>query len=214
MMPKPIIIAHHLIWTAYGYWLPNDPRGSMSKMIASDVIAELGDLHYGRKKVQPSAREIKEFHNQSRLALKHPLLDLRMSDFAIVAEALAETICQEKYTCYACAIMPDHVHILIRKHKDLAEDMLDNFQQTSRLRLRTMGLRSRDHPVWGGPGWKVFLDTPTDIRRTIQYISGNPVKWGLPAQHWPYVKAYDGWPLHVGHSPHSPYAKRLREYTE
>ncbi|MFZ1937190.1 MAG: transposase [Thermoguttaceae bacterium] len=213
-MPNPIIIAHHLIWTAYGYWLPNDPRGSMSKTIASDVIAELGELHHGRKKVQPSAREIREFHDQSRAALKYSLLDFRADDFPRIAEALAETIRQQNYTCYACAIMPDHIHILIRKHKHQAEDMLDNFQQTSRLRLRNAGLRPDDHPVWGGPGWKVFLGTPTDIRRTIQYIDGNPVKWGLPEQHWPFVKVYDGWPLHPGHSPNSPYAKRLRNCTE
>ena len=178
-MPSPIIIAHHLIWTAYGYWLPNDPRGSMSKTIASEVIAELGELHYGRKKVQPSAREIQAFHNQSRSMLKHALLDFQSNDFPVIAEALSETICENNYTCYACAIMPDHVHILIRKHKHQAEDMLDNFQQTSRLRLRNVGLRSADHPVWGGPGWKVFLDTPTDIRRTIRYIETNPVKWRL-----------------------------------
>jgi hypothetical protein len=52
-VPRPIVIAYHLIWTGYGWWLPNDPRGSMSHRIASDVIAELGELHYGRKKVQP-----------------------------------------------------------------------------------------------------------------------------------------------------------------
>ena len=68
-----------LIWTAYGYWLPNDPRGSMSKTIACDVIAELGALHYGRKQVQPSAREIKEFREQSRGVLKHPLLDFKVA---------------------------------------------------------------------------------------------------------------------------------------
>jgi hypothetical protein len=26
----PTIIGHHLIWSAYGYWLPNDVRGSSS----------------------------------------------------------------------------------------------------------------------------------------------------------------------------------------
>ena len=45
IVPNPIVIAYHLIWTAYGWWLPNDPRGSMSRCIASDVIAELGELH-------------------------------------------------------------------------------------------------------------------------------------------------------------------------
>jgi hypothetical protein len=209
-----MVIAHHLIWTAYGYWLPNDPRGSMSKMIACDVIAELGELHYGRKNVQPSNREVQEFHRAARSVLKHPLLDFSISDFAIIADALAEAIREHKYTCYACAIMPEHVHILIRKHKHLAEDMLDNCQQSSRLRLCIVGLRPDDHPVWGGPGWKVFLDTPADVRRTIHYIEGNPPKWHLPRQHWPFVKEYDGWPLHPGHSPNSPYTKRLQNYRE
>ncbi len=26
------------------------------------------------------------------------------------------------------------------------------------------------HLIWGGPGWKVFLDSPDDIRRTIPYV--------------------------------------------
>ena len=52
-----MVIAYHLIWTAYGWWLPNDPRGSMSELIASDIIAELGELHYGRKRVQPLPRD-------------------------------------------------------------------------------------------------------------------------------------------------------------
>src|SRR5688500_14963575 len=46
-----MVLAYHLVWVAYGWWLPNDPRGSMSSAIASDVIADLGDIHYGRKKL-------------------------------------------------------------------------------------------------------------------------------------------------------------------
>ncbi|HUU58284.1 MAG TPA: transposase, partial [Phycisphaerae bacterium] len=115
-----------------------------------------------------------------------------------------------RYTCYACAIMPDHVHLLIRKHKSKAEEMIRNFQDTSRLRLRNSALRPPEHPVWGGPGWKVFLDHPDEVRRSIRYIQQNPVKFGLPVQAWEFVKAYDGWPLHPGHSSNSPYVRRLR----
>ena len=196
-MQKPIVIAYYLIWTAYGYWLPNDPRGSMSKTIACDVIADLGTLHYGRKRVQPSAHKVREFRDSARGVLKHQLLRFKQSDFPIIAESLAEAIIEHNYTCYACAIMPDHVHVLIRKHKHQAEAMLDNFQSTSRLRLRSQKLRPNDHPVWGGLGWKVFLDTPDSIRRTIGYIDDNPPQWRLPRQHWSFVKAYDGWPLHL-----------------
>ena len=57
----------------------------------------------------------------------------------------------------------------------------------------------------------MFLGHPDDVRRTITYIEKNPVKIGLPEQHWAFVAPYDGWQLHPGHSPRSPYAKRLRE---
>jgi hypothetical protein len=56
----------------------------------------------------------------------------------------------------------------------------------------------------------VFLDHPDEIRRTNGYVEDNPKKMRLPAQSWPFVIAYDGWPLHPGHSPNSPYVKALR----
>src|SRR5580658_8131442 len=98
----------------------------------------------------------------------------------IIACAMAGAIRKQVYTCYACAIMPDHVHILIRKHKHQAEEMVRNLQRESHLRLREAGVRDFEHPVWGGPGWKVFLDCLDEIRRTIRYIENNPRKGRLP----------------------------------
>jgi len=209
-MLRPIVIAHHLIWTAYGWWLPNDPRGSTSRTIATDIIAELGELHFGRKTVQPASAEIRRFYQKAQDVLQYSLLSFGGKEVRAIAEAFSQCAARYRYTCYACAIMPDHVHLLIRKHKHRAEEMIRNFQQTSRLRLRNSSLRPPEHPIWGGAGWKVFLDHPDEVRRTIRYIRQNPVKLGLPVQAWEFVKAYDGWPLHPGHSPNSPYARRLR----
>jgi len=209
-MPRPIVIGYHLIWTAYGWWLPNDPRGSTSRTVASDVIAELGELHFGRKKLQPPADVIRGFRNRAKEVLRFPLLGLCPRDVLAVADGLGEAIAQYHYTCYACAIMPDHVHVLIRKHKHQAEEMIENLQTASRLRLSRLGLRTPHHPVWARSGWKGFLDHPDEIRRTIRYICENPRKWRLAEQRWEFVKEYDGWPLHPGHSPNSPYARRLR----
>lgn len=128
-----------------------------------------------------------------------------------MAQSLAAVITQEKLTCYACAIMPDHVHLLMRKHRLSAEDMLARFRDASRQALGDAGLRPADHPVWGGPGWKVFLHHPEDVRRTIRYIDDNPLPLGRPRQRWPFVKRYDGWPLHEGHSDRSPYVRELRK---
>jgi len=91
--------------------------------------------------------------------------------------------------------MSDHVHVLIRKHRDIAEEMIDNLQKSSWKSLIAAGARTTDHPTWGGPGWKVFLDTPEDIRRTIKYIENDPMPFRLPRQHWSFVAPYDNWPL-------------------
>lgn len=196
-----MVIAYHLIWTAYGWWLPNDPRGSSSHFIHSDIIFELGNLHHGRKRVQPSSREIREFYDIAAGKLKHKLFTANAREFPIIADAFHRVIREKTYTCYAAAIMPDHVHLLIRKHKFQAEDMIEHFQSASREALIQAGYRPADHPVCGGPGWKVFLDSPEDVHRTVNYIETNPQKSKLPRQNWPFIVPYNNWPLHKTSHP-------------
>ena len=210
-MPQPLVIAHHVIWTAYGCWLPNDPRGSGSRRICCDVLAELGSLHHGRKVVQPAGHVVREFYQQAAGMLAHPLLTFDESARLGIAASFQQVIDREHYTCYGCAIMPDHVHMLLRKHKHTAEEMIGLLKDASCTHLIENRLRPPDHPTWtGGGGWKVFLDHPEEVRRTIGYIERNPDPLGLPRQRWPFVQSYDGWPLHPGHNPNSPYARRLR----
>lgn len=208
---RPIVIAHHLIWTAYGWWLPNDPRGSTSRMIRRDGIAALGDLHYGRRRIQPASRDIRAFYEQASHVLRHQLLEIRSESVGTIGTALGQVIDDQRYTCYACAVMPDHVHILIRKHRHQAEQMIELLQNASRCALIDAHLWPGDHPVWTrGGGWKVFLEHPDEVQRTIPYIEENPTQIGLPVQRWSFVVPYDRWPLHEGHSQNSPYVKRLR----
>jgi REP element-mobilizing transposase RayT len=190
-----VLAGYHLIWTAYGWWLPNDPRGSMSRSVRSAAIAGLGELHYGRKRIQPAGRAVREFQEASRPVLKSALLKFTEDEILTIADAFAKTIRERSYTCYACAIMPDHIHILIRKHRDQAETMIAALQDASyeAIRAKPQAGRGFDHPVWGGPGWKVYLETVEDMYRTIRYIELNPIKANLPKQIWPFVKVYNGW---------------------
>jgi hypothetical protein len=90
--------------------------------------------------------------------------------------------------------MPEHVHLLIRKHRDQAQTMIEAMQAASRAAVlaKPQAARGADHPVWGGPGWKVYLETPEDMWRTEEYIRRNPEEAGLSAQRWPFVQVYDG----------------------
>ncbi|HVT89304.1 MAG TPA: hypothetical protein VHD56_10660 [Tepidisphaeraceae bacterium] len=191
-----MVIAYHLIITAYGWWLPNDLRGSMSREIRCDFINELGDLHFGRKRVLPNSRSIREFYHRASNVLLHPLLEFDNEDRQLIAKSFAEAIVRERYTCYAFAMMRDHTHLCIRKHKHSAEQMILTLQEFSRRAMIAAGRRTFDHPVWGGPGWKVFLDEPEDIWRTIRYVENNPIKAGESTQTYSFVSKYDNWPFH------------------
>jgi REP element-mobilizing transposase RayT len=192
-----MVLGYHLVATAYGWWLPNDLRGSTSRTIRNDILRELGELHYGRKRVQPASRDIRAFYERAREVLKHELLEFSEADRLVVAEAFGDAINRNRYTCYACALMRDHVHLCIRKHKHQAEEMIANLHEASRLLLIARGLRPADHPVWGGPGWKVFLDSTDDLWRTVGYIEQNPSKSHQAPQHHPFVTTYDNWPHHL-----------------
>jgi hypothetical protein len=92
--------------------------------------------------------------------------------------------------------MPDHVHLVIRKHRDSAEEMIERLQADSRSDLQARGIVPVDHPVWTLHGWRVFLDSTSAVWGRIRYIEGNPEKEGLPRQIWPFVVVYDNWPFH------------------
>ena len=190
------VIAYHLIWTSYGTWLGNDPRGSGSHDVYTPVLAALGDVHYGRRKFQPKRHVVQEFYDQVEPRLQFPIIRFRPGQFIEIAAAFAESIRNRHYTCYACAIMPDHVHLVIRKHQDTAEEMIENLQTDSRLWLQLNRIVPVDHPVWTLHGWRVFLDLPRAVWGRIRYVEGNPLKEGLPKQIWPFIVPYDNWPFH------------------
>ena len=94
--------------------------------------------------------------------------------------------------------MPDHVHLVIRKHRDTAEQMIECLQNESRLHLMSHNTVPPDHPVWTKGGWRVFLNTPEEVWARIRYVECNPIKEGLLRQDWPFVVPYDNWPFHKG----------------
>jgi REP element-mobilizing transposase RayT len=190
------VIAYHLIWTNYGTWLANDPRGSGSREVYTAILAELGEVHYGRRRIQPARQIVQSFYAEAEPRLQFPVIRFDPDQIAEIAAAFAGIISDRRCTCYACAIMPDHSHLVIRKHRDSAEQMIENFQNDSRAYLQKNGVVPAEHPVWTLKGWHVFLDSPEDVRRCIRYVEGNPMKEELSRQEWPFVTVYDNWPFH------------------
>ena len=141
-----------------------------------------GKLHYGRKKVQPSAREIRGVPRASAGGVEVSAAGFSIAGFP------------GRRRCVGRGDPRAQLYLLCLRDHARSRAYLDPQAQTSSRRdarklpdrqplaASQRGTASDDHPVWGGPGWKVFLDTPTDIRRTIRYIDENPAKWRLPRQ--------------------------------
>jgi REP element-mobilizing transposase RayT len=198
---RQAVIAHHLILYAYGQWLSNDLRGSGSTEIREPKFKDLGDIHFGRKPIQPPKSELKEFYRQANPRLEFEPVWFDTTIRQVIADAFDAVVSKRNYTVWACAILTNHAHILVRRHRDNDETIWNILAGTAANYVREKIALSQQHPVWAERPYAVFQYTPADVRRTDTYIKGNPEKEGLPPQNWPFVKIYDGWPLHKRNHP-------------
>lgn len=194
------IIAHHLILTLYGHWPPNDSRGCGSAELRDPKFSELGDIHHGRKPddEQPSREELRNYHRQAGDLLVHPVIWIDNEKRKTMATAFEDVIASNNYTCYACAILKNHAHLVIRIRRDSAQQMMNYFmEETARyLRQAYPDQISPNHPVWTARPYKVFLFNPQDVWTRIRYVEKNPEKENLPPQSSPFTTPYDNWPHH------------------
>ena len=203
--PPRRVIAVHLMLTLYGHWAVNDPRGSGSTDFIDLKFEPLGPIHPGRKPrhEQPSRSELKEFHEQHEELLNFPVFWINEAKRTAIAEAIGDLIRAHGYTCYACAICGNHIHLIIRTHKHDALTIWTHFAEgiRQRLRLRFPEDISPQHPVISARPYKVFLYVPDEVWDRIGYVEQNPLKEHLAAQRWAFVAEYDNFPFHKQTSP-------------
>ena len=197
-----MIIGHHLIWTLYAHWLPNDLRGSGSTEFYDEKFAALGPIYHGRKPrhLQPTRGELKGFHRQAEPLFNFSRFWIDDAKRQAIGEAFANVVAEKGYTVWACAILKNHAHMVIRRHRDDALAMWNVFADASRLALRDFAEIGVEHPVWSTRPYKVFLRTPDEVCGRIEYVFGNPEKEGLLAQRYDFVQSYDHWPYHKIHA--------------
>jgi REP element-mobilizing transposase RayT len=195
---RPAIIAHHLIWTLYGHWLSNDLRGSGSEAIRDPKFEVLGEIYHGRKPKheQPTREELREFHKQAGPLLQFRPFWIDEAKRQAMTVAVRRVVAERDYTVWACAILSNHMHMVIRRHRDDALTMWKAVAEGVQSALSAFTDVGAEHPVLAARPYKVFLRTPDDVRGRIRYVNGNPEKEGLPEQQFDFVELYDNWPFH------------------
>ncbi len=193
---KNPIIAWHLVLCMYGFWLPNDPRGSWSKYVAADAIyAAAGPATFARHRRSVAAYPHDHaLRVAAKAALKFPPVVLAGIQARAVSRGFAQARREAGYDIYACAIMPDHVHLVLGVPPRGVGVVLAHFKSQATRRLNDEGLlpqppttHSKDRPpVWAEGKWCGFLNR-SELPGAIRYVENNPVQAGLPRQFWSFV---------------------------
>jgi len=115
-MAHPPVVAYHLIITRFGFWLPNDPRGSNSTHVWAQVLKQFGPAT--KVNVRRSVAHVPH-DRQARFAakrgLKHPPIRFSGHQAQCVAKGFKEALHREHVTCLACSILPDHSHLVVTR---------------------------------------------------------------------------------------------------
>jgi REP element-mobilizing transposase RayT len=195
-----MVLGSHIVFSTYGFWLPNDPRGSWSDFVGSWELFRFGPA---TKTTERRSLAYDTHDRAKRLAAKGALKRLPVVFDGLQARAVGRGfqayVEAAELTVWACSILPDHVHMVLARHEYNVEKLVIQLKGRATEQL----LNEKRHPFqpaepyekvtkcWGRGLWKVFLDTGEAIRRAIEYVEQNPVKEGKPLQKWPFVEPFD-----------------------
>jgi REP element-mobilizing transposase RayT len=195
-----LVLASHVIFGVYGFWLPNDPRGSWSDFVGAWQLFRFGPATKVETRVsvahQPHDRAARR---AARAALKFPAVHLTGVQARAVGRGFAAWAHKGGVTLLACAILPEHVHLVVARHRCKVEWIVNQMKGAATRQLLEEHLhpfaawRRPDGQVpmcWAAKLWKVYLDSEDDVARAVAYVEENPLKEGKPRQKWSFVTRF------------------------
>lgn len=192
-----MVIAYHVVFSTYGFWLPNDPRGSGSTEVRAphlrpfgpatfvdDRRSHAGDPHDYRKRLQ------------AKRALWQRPVELTGRQAQAVGVGFSRFVRTSGIVIHACSIMPQHVHMVIARHRYSVEQMVNLLKGAATRELSARGLhpgmdggllvRPNDR-VWSRNLRKIFISEIPHLIGEINYVRKNPEKEGKPRQKWSFI---------------------------
>ncbi len=196
-----MVLAYHVIVAAYGFWLPNDERGSWSDFVRRWELLRYGEAtkidvrhSVARKSFDWSKRAA------ARAALMYPAVEFTGLQALSIAAGFADGVRRSNYQILACAILPDPTHLVIARHSYLIEQVTNRLKGAA---TRELAVKGR-HPLaghvtkdgktpspWAQGLWKVYLNSMNDVDRAIDYVERNPGKEQKRRQSWSFVTPYE-----------------------
>lgn len=182
-----MILAFHSIFTAYGFWLPNEPRGSWSDFVAAWELRKFGPATKVTTRRSIAAKPYdRRLKLQMQAALKHPPVNFTGEQ----AREIVGGFRNAPYKLHACAVLPDHVHLVIAHTVRDIRKVVGHLKSEATRALRACSWYA-DRTPWAEHGWNVYLDSVDDVHRAIRYVEQNPERERKRRQTWSCVVPFD-----------------------
>lgn len=196
------VLAFHFIFSAYGFWLPNDPRGSWSDTVRAFNLLRHGDA----TKVNTHRSLAHDAHDQharraAKRDLKYPPVRFTGKQAVLIARGFEKAIDEHHYLVHALAILPDHAHLITSWHARHVDDIASHLKANATITMSKAGLHPMARHVsrtgrvpspWARNHWCPFIRDEKHLRTAIRYVESNPVKAGLRPQRWDLVTPFRG----------------------
>jgi len=183
-----MVLAYHVILSFYGFWLPNDERGSWSDRVTKYELRKFGPATKVTTRRSLADRPFDPARRRAmRDALQYPPVQLIGEQARQVANGFATACSEAGYTAYACAVMPNHVHMVIARHERRIETIVAHMKSRATHQLNKAGINPLPRSPWARGQWVVYLNTVDAVHRAIRYANNNPIKDGMKPQHWKFV---------------------------
>jgi REP element-mobilizing transposase RayT len=190
----------------YGFWLPNDPRGSWSEFVRKWELVRFGEATKSieRREVARLTESELKHRKGARQALKYPPVSIDGHQALAVANGFATKAKKSNYTIWACSILPEHTHLVIARHTYNIEQIVNLLKGASTSEIVKAGRHplakyaepgKRPPRMWAAREWKEFLDSEEAIENAVRYVEENPKKEGKPGQSWSFVTPFAGIPV-------------------
>ncbi len=192
-----MLLGFHVIVGAYGFWLPNDPRGSWSDFVWAWDLFRYGPAT--KVDTRASVAHVphdRDLRRAAKRALKFPAVRFTDEQIAVIGEGFLQASDEGSYAIHAGAILPDHAHLVLGPQQRSIGQVVGHLKSKASMALRRAGI----HPLeafsghtgsvptcWAGDYWKVYIYTDEHMGCAVRYVENNPLKEGRAVQRWGFV---------------------------
>lgn len=196
-----MIIGAHVIISAYGFWLPNDDRGSWSDFIRRYELLKFGEATQVETRQSlahlPSDRVKRA---EAKVSLLFPAVRFNGLQARAVARGFARAVERTGAIILACSILEEHVHLVMTRHRYSMQHLVNLFKGNATAQLTREGLnpmseyRTKTGAVpspWAHGHWMVFIDSERHLKNSVVYAENNPIRERKNRQKWSFVTPID-----------------------